>query len=52
MTKNLEKTVKIWNNMQKTVKNIEKPSKLSKNLEKSVKMWNNLEKTVKNVEKR
>ena len=52
MSKKLEKTVKIWNNMEKTVKNIEKQSKIYKNLEKSVEMWNNLEKTVKNVEKR
>ena len=51
MTKNLEKTIKMWNNLETTVKNIKKPGKIIKDIEKLSKMSKNAEKTVKNMKK-
>ena len=58
MSENAEKTVKMSQNREKRVKNIEKSSKMSENAEKTVKMSKNRKKPekyrkiVKNVEKR
>ena len=51
MTTTLEKTVKMWNNLEKTVKNIKKPGNIIKDIENSSKMSKNAEKTVKNMKK-
>ena len=53
--KNLRKTAKkrskIWNNLEKTVKNLKKPGKTVKNIKKLSKMSKNAEKTIKNLKK-
>ena len=51
MTTTQEKLVKMWNNLEKTVKNIKKPGKIIKDIENSSKMSKNAEKTVKNMKK-
>ena len=51
MTRNLEKIVKMWNNLEKTVKNVKKPGENHQKYQKTSKIPQNAERTVKNVQK-